>query len=100
MKKTHATKTTCPILAVAEILSDTWTMLILHALREKPLRFCELERWLESISTRTLSSKLKKLQEQDLIFKNTEGYYSISDKGAGLSIVEDAMVRYAKKHLA
>jgi len=99
MSTNNDTKTACPILAVAEILSDTWTMLIMHALREKPLRFCELERWLESISTRTLSNKLKKLQQQELIYKNAEGYYSIADKGAGLSIIEDAMIRYAKKYL-
>jgi len=95
----RATKNTCPIRDVAELLSDTWTILILHALRNKPLRFCELERWLEHISTRTLTLKLNKLRDQGLIEKQTDNLYTITKKGAGLKIIETAMVQYAKKYL-
>jgi DNA-binding HxlR family transcriptional regulator len=98
-KMTETSKTTCPIRDVAELLSDTWTILILHALREKPLRFCELERWLEHISTRTLTLKLNKLQLQGLIEKQSDNCYTITTKGSGLKIIEEAMVRYAKKYL-
>lgn len=91
--------TVCPITQVATLLSDTWTMLILHAVREQPLRFCELERQLQTISTRTLTRKLQKLQEQDLITKQTDGYYTVTERGAGLKVIENAMKRYAKDYL-
>ena len=65
----------CTVTLVAEILSDTWTMLIVHSLlNTKKLRFCEIERALEGISTRTLTLKLKKLEENNLVTKTDDGY--------------------------
>jgi len=55
----------CPMTKTAQLLSDTWTMLIMHDLLSGSKRFCELERSLEGISTRTLTLKLKKLEERE-----------------------------------
>lgn len=96
----HASKHTCPIAQVAELLSDTWTMLIMRALTEGPKRFCELESWLENISTRTLTLKLKALIEKGLIEKTEEGMYRVTPKGAGLKIIERAMVKYSERYLS
>lgn len=95
----HTSKQTCPIAQVAELLSDTWTMLIMRALTEGPKRFCELEAWLENISTRTLTLKLKKLTEKGLIEKTAAGAYRVTPKGAGLKIIERAMVKYSERYL-
>lgn len=89
----------CPILKVATLLSDTWTMLILRALTEGPKRFCDLEKWLDGISTRTLTLKLKKLTEEELIEKDGTGFYRVTKKGAGIKIIEKAMVTYSKRYL-
>lgn len=89
----------CPILKVATLLSDTWTMLILRALTEGPKRFCELEGWLDGISTRTLTLKLKKLTEEDLITKDGTGFYRVTKKGAGIKIIEKAMITYSERYL-
>jgi len=97
--KKHTSKHTCPIAQVAELLSDTWTMLIMRALTEGPKRFCELEAWLENISTRTLTLKLKKLTEKGLIEKTTTGAYRVTQKGSGLKIIERAMVKYSERFL-
>ncbi len=92
-------KYNCPITGVAELLSDTWTMLIMRALTEGPKRFSELEVWLEHISSRTLAVKLKKLTEDGLVNKSKEGCYSATQKGKGLKIIERAMIAYGKKYL-
>ncbi|MEK7079817.1 MAG: helix-turn-helix domain-containing protein [Patescibacteria group bacterium] len=93
-------ETTCPITKVAQLLSDTWTMLIMHALITGPKRFCELERELPGISTRTLTSKLKKLEEEELVCKNVAtGHYEATKRGAGLKLIESAMMEYEKKYL-
>lgn len=89
----------CPITGVAEILSDTWTMLIMRALTESPKRFSELEKWLDGISSRTLTLKLETLKKRDLIAKSDEGVYQTTDKGRGLKIIEKAMIEYAHKYL-
>ncbi|NCN12057.1 helix-turn-helix transcriptional regulator [Candidatus Kaiserbacteria bacterium] len=92
-------KKVCPIRAVAELLSDTWTMLIMRALTEGPKRFCELEAWLGNISTRTLTLKLQTLTEKGLIEKRTDNYYTPTKKGSGLKIIEKAMLKYSDQYL-
>lgn len=100
MKKSASqSKEFCPLTQTAELLSDTWTILIMRALTEQPKRFTELERWLEHISSRTLTLKLQKLQELGLVSKDLEGIYAATKKGKGLKIIENAMISYAKKYL-
>ncbi len=89
----------CPVTKTAELLSDTWTMRLMHALLEKPLKFCELERALEGISTRTLTRKLEKLLAEGLISKAPTGGYAATHKGKGLRVIEKAMRAYGKKYL-
>lgn len=90
--------TNCPVSQVAMVLSDTWTMLILHYLFEGPKRFCDLERSLEGISTRTLTLKLSKLIDDQMVLKDTNGQYALTQKGKGLKVVEKAMIRYQKQY--
>jgi DNA-binding HxlR family transcriptional regulator len=92
-------KIACPITEVAELLSDTWTMLIMHQLILGPKKFCEVERALSGISTRTLTNKLKRLSEVELLLKTEEGLYMATEKGNGLRIVENAMKRYQGQYL-
>ena len=94
-------KTSCPITKTAQLLSDTWTMLVVRALLEagEPMRFCELERELAGISTRTLALKLKKLEAERIVRKQADGTYKATKKGEGLKIVERAMSRYGEKFL-
>jgi len=89
----------CPITKAATLLSDTWTMLILRSLAEGPKRFCEIETWLDGISSRTLAIKLKRLVDKNLIEKNENNYYLLTEKGSGLKIIENAMIKYSKLYL-
>jgi DNA-binding HxlR family transcriptional regulator len=85
----------CSITRVAELLSDTWTILIIHhMITQKTLRFCELERLLEGISTRTLTRKLESLEEKNIISKQEEGGYSITDRGLSLKPILKSMEKF------
>lgn len=78
---------TCPIEKVTRVLSDTWTLLIIRQLlRNTSMRFCELERALNGISTRTLTLKLQTLTEEGVVVHN-EHNYLLSEKGKGLKPV-------------
>lgn len=76
-------KAVCPIQNLIGILSDAWTILILRNLFTSPKRFCELEKVLDGISTRTLTLKLVKLQEEGVIERN-EHVYSLTKQGEKL----------------
>lgn len=94
-----APEVACPITRVAQLLSDTWTMLVMHYLIEGPKGFCELERALPGISTRTLTLKLKKLVQEGLVQKTLEGHYVATEQGKGLRLIENAMKRYEERYL-
>jgi len=54
---------------------------------------------LDSISTRMLTLKLKKLEEERIVKKTKEGCYELTEKGKGLKVVERAMRSYGEKYL-
>ena len=55
---------TCPVCRTAEIVCGKWTLLLVRDLAEGRSRFCELERSLAGISPRTLSLRLRALEEE------------------------------------
>lgn len=97
---------TCPIARVAELLGDECTLLIVRDLLEGTRRFGELEQSLSPISSRTIASKLKALEDRGLIerkaFKEKPPRveYSLTKEGEGLQkLIEDMRV-FGKKILS
>ncbi len=92
-----ATKnSTCPVCATAEIVCGKWTILIIRDLAAGRSRFCELERSLKGISPRTLSLRLKALEEEGIVARKTypevppRVEYVLTAKGqALLPLIED-----------
>ena len=93
----EATKSsTCPVCATAEIVCGKWTILIIRDLAAGRSRFCELERSLQGISPRTLSLRLKALEEEGVVARKTypevppRVEYVLTPKGqALLPLIED-----------
>jgi DNA-binding HxlR family transcriptional regulator len=92
-------KEICPVAKTAALLSDTWTMLIMRDLLSGSKGFCELERSLSGISSRTLTLKLKQLEHDKMIRKLKSGMYEVTAKGKGLRTVENAMRRFGERFL-
>ena len=70
-----ATNDSCPVCRTAEIVCGKWTLLVIRDLAEGRSRFCELERSLQGISPRTLSLRLRALEEEGYI----QGYRGLLD---------------------
>jgi len=62
---------TCPVCKTAEVVCGKWTLLLIRDLAEGSARFCELERSLEGISPRTLSLRLRALEEEEIVERHT-----------------------------
>src|SRR5258708_3884988 len=96
---------TCPVSACAEILSGKWTILLIRDLADGRSRFCELERSLDGISPRTLSLRLRGLEEQGIIERKTfpevppRVEYSLTEKGLALVPLIDDMRAYGREWL-
>jgi len=97
--------TNCPVCRTAEIISGKWTLLIIRDLADSSLRFCELERSLEGISPRTLSLRLRALEEQGVLERRTypevppRVEYALTDKGKALVPLIEDMRTYGKRWL-
>jgi DNA-binding HxlR family transcriptional regulator len=86
----------CPVCRTAEIVCGKWTLLLVRDLAEGRSRFCELERSLQGISPRTLSLRLRALEEQGIVERHMypevppRVEYALTEKGlALLPIIED-----------
>lgn len=92
----------CPIAKVADTIGDPCTLIVVRELLGGPKRFGSLESALGGISSRTLSNKLKQLQENGLVQRKelkdrTE--YILTKKGLGLQGITEAMRKYGEKYL-
>lgn len=95
----------CPLAKTANIIGDTFTLLIIRDLLDRPKRFGDLEKSLSGVSSRTITNKLKFLEDNKLIKrkeyneKPPKVEYSLTPNGRALSKIVDAMRSYGNKFL-
>ena len=95
----------CPVSRCAEIISGKWTLLVIRDLAEGACRFCELERSLTGISPRTLSLRLRALEEEGIVIRKTfpevppRVEYSLTVKGQALLPLIEDMRSYGREWL-
>ncbi len=97
--------TSCAVAACAEIIGAKWTALLVHDLSEGPRRFSQLERSCAGISPRTLSERLRVLEDEGILERRSYAEspprveYELTDKGASLLPIIDAMREFGKDWL-
>src|SRR5437588_12457887 len=95
----------CSVAACAEIIGAKWTALLVHDLSEGPRRFSELERSCAGISPRTLSERLRALEDEELVLRRSypesppRVEYQLTDKGAALLPTIEEMRRFGHLYL-
>ena len=105
MKQEVALEDLCPVCATADLVCAKWTILVIRDLAEGCSRFCELERSLAGISPRTLSLRLRALEEEGIVDRRTypevppRVEYELTEKGRALLPLIDDMRRYGREWL-
>jgi DNA-binding HxlR family transcriptional regulator len=105
MQMSAISNSRCPVCRTAEIISGKWTLLLIRDLADGSRRFCELERSLEGISPRTLSLRLRALEEEGIVARNTfpevppRVEYALTEKGEALVPLIEDMRRYGRRWL-
>ena len=95
----------CPVCRTADIVCGKWTMLVIRDLAEDRRRFCELERSLAGISPRTLSLRLRALEDEGILERKTfpevppRVEYALTEKGRALVPIIDSMRVYGSEWL-
>lgn len=87
----------CPVARTAQLIGNKWTPLIVRDLAVGQRRFSELERSLIGISPKTLSERLKRLEEASVVERQCFAEvpprveYSLTEKGFALLPVIEQM---------
>jgi DNA-binding HxlR family transcriptional regulator len=97
--------TSCAVAACAEIIGAKWTALLVHDLSEGPRRFSELEHSCAGISPRTLSERLRALEDEGVVERRSYAEspprveYKLTAKGEALLPIISEMRRFGHAHL-
>lgn len=98
-----AVQVSCPVSRTADIVCGKWTLLLIRDLAEGRSRFCELERSLEGISPRTLSLRLRALEDEEIVERHTfpevppRVEYSLTERGRALVPIVEQMRSYGER---
>ena len=96
-------KTGC-IAKALSILGDKWTPLLIKELTSCPQTFSDLEKVLTGISPRTLSQRLNKLVDEDIVEKRLycerppRYSYVLTTKGKDLQTILQDMAAWSAKY--
>lgn len=88
----------------AKLLGDAWTLIIIEVLAEKTLRFSEIERLSCGICPVTLTDRLKKLEQENIVKRQAEGAdkiavtYKLTTKGKDILPILAQIREFSKKH--
>src|SRR5437588_4454859 len=100
------TCTTTPLGRAIRLLGDAWVLLIVMNLLQGSMRFNALRATLGHISSKTLSSRLKLLEELDFVQRVAfleippRVEYHLTEKGRELGGVIAALEQFGNKHLS
>jgi DNA-binding HxlR family transcriptional regulator len=85
------------------LVSDFWTIIIVHQLRGGPQRFGDIQRGVDGLNPVTLTSRLRLLMEQEMVERLKETgkkavAYALTGKGRDLLPILDEMWNFGSKH--
>jgi DNA-binding HxlR family transcriptional regulator len=81
----------CPIVATMKMLGNEWNMIAIRYLHDKPMKFNQLRRAMDNVSSKTLSRTLKHLAKERIIERHVldtvpvSVEYSLTASGKELS---------------
>ena len=96
----------CPSRNVLEMLGNKWTLLIVPALRNGPMRFGELRRLLDGITQKSLTESLRRLERDGLVTRTQyptippRVEYALTDLGLRAAGLLEGVWKWAESNLA
>lgn len=87
----------CPVEAALSLLTGKWRLLAIFRLGRGPMRFNALQRALAPVTQKVLTSTLRGLEADGLVWRRVEATippnvtYGLTERGAALAPVFDAL---------
>lgn len=96
----------CPTRVLLDRVGDKWTVLVIGALEDGPLRFTELRDRVGGVSGKVLTATLRALARDGLLIRTAYPQipprveYSLTDLGRSLQAPLDVLRTWAEQHIA
>lgn len=96
----------CESRRALDLISDKWTVLIVYALVDRPLRHGELRRTVDGISQKMLTQTLRRMEVEGLVEREVldrvppHVEYSLTPLGRTLTKPLGAICEWAMEHVA
>src|SRR5438034_2742838 len=111
MNRAHTTEhpetcTTHPMARAIRLIGDMWTLMIVHNLLSGPKRFGELLEAMGKVSPKTVSQRLKMLEEIGFVERQAFAEipprveYCLTEKGLALVDILEAIKQFGQRYLS
>lgn len=94
----------CPVATTVQLIGSKWKLLIMRNLLVRPWRFNELQRDLEGISQKVLTSSLRSMEEDGIVIRTVYDEvpprveYSLSELGESMRPVIKSMEEWGTEY--
>lgn len=96
----------CGSRRLLHLIADRWSVLVIYALADGPLRHAQLRRLLDGVSQKMLTQTLRALEADGLVAREVfpvvppHVEYSLTDLGESLRPVLAALCEWSQEHAA
>ena len=100
--KTKQQLPSCLVATTVSLIGSKWKLLIIRNLIKRPWRFNEMMKSLDGISQKVLTSSLRELESDGLVYRNDyrtnppKVEYGLTDLGAQLKGVLDQLAEFGE----
>ena len=93
----------CPAARTLEKIGDKWSLLIVRDLLEEPQRFTDLLAYLNNITPKWLTLRLRELEAAGIVERDSQSgrrevWYRLTSAGMDLRPVVEALVSWGERH--
>jgi len=105
-QEADACTTHAPMQRAMSLLGDVWTLMIVYNLLSGPRRFGELRDAMGNVSPKTVSQRLKMLEEDGFVDRHAFAEipprveYELTEKGQALADVLEAIRQFSERYLS
>lgn len=92
----------CPVRAALDVLNGRWKPMILLALKDRPVRYSEIQRAISGVSAQALSRQLGQLVADGVIIREiADGtpHYQLTPRGERLSDIMEMLEGWGEGYL-
>ena len=98
--KTKEELPSCPVATTVSLIGSKWKLLIIRNLTKRPYRFNELLKSIDGLSQKVLTSSLRELESDGIIYRKDDKTnppkveYGLTSLGSNLKTILDKMADF------